>query len=97
MLVLFVMVQDNNYIRKSEIKRDNGGCNDDDDYDDDDNKDEEEDYDNDDDGDDAHMIIYTHTPGVKKSLVLEPGTSLISSRTSVYFHPMSGGQVKNSV
>ena len=36
------------------------------------------------------------TPGVKKSLVLEPGTSKISGRTSIYFHPMSGGQVKNS-
>ena len=35
--------------------------------------------------------------GVKKSLVLEPGTSKISGRTSIYFHPMSGGQVKNSV
>ena len=35
--------------------------------------------------------------GVKKSLVLEPGTSKISGRTSIYFHSMSGGQVKNSV
>ena len=35
--------------------------------------------------------------GVKKSLVLEPGTSKISVRTSIYFHPMSGGQVKHSV
>ena len=35
--------------------------------------------------------------GVKKSLVLEPLTSKISGRTSIYFHPMSGGQVKNSV
>ena len=30
----------------------------------------------------------------KKSLVLEPGTSKISVRTSKYFHPMSNGQVK---
>ena len=35
--------------------------------------------------------------GVKKSLVLVPGTSWISGRTSIYFHPMSGGQVKNSM
>ena len=34
-------------------------------------------------------------PGVKKSLVLEPGTSKISVSTSKYFHPMSDGQVKN--
>ena len=40
------------------------------------------------------MCIYT---GVKKSLVLVPGTSNISGRTSICFHPMSGGQVKNSV
>ena len=33
----------------------------------------------------------------KKSLVLKPGTSKISGRTSIYFHPMSGGQVKISV
>ena len=33
-------------------------------------------------------------PGVKKSLVREPGTSKNSIRTSIYFHPMSGGQVK---
>ena len=33
--------------------------------------------------------------GVKKSLVLEPGTSRISIRTSIYIHPMSDGQVKN--
>ena len=33
-------------------------------------------------------------PGVKKSLVLEPGTSKISVRTSKCFHPMSDGQVK---
>ena len=32
--------------------------------------------------------------GVKKSLVLEHGTSKISIRTSIYFYPMSGGQVK---
>ena len=35
--------------------------------------------------------------GVKKSLVLVPGTSWISDRTSKYFHPMSCGQVKNSL
>ena len=35
--------------------------------------------------------------GVKKSLVLVPGTSWISGRTSIYFHPMSGRQVKNSM
>ena len=35
--------------------------------------------------------------GVKKSLVLVPGTSWISGRTSIYFHPMSCGQVKNSL
>ena len=29
-----------------------------------------------------------------KSLVLEPGTSKISIRTSIYFHPMCNGQVK---
>ena len=34
--------------------------------------------------------------GVKKSLVLEPGTSKISIRRSVYFHPMSDGQVKKN-
>ena len=34
---------------------------------------------------------------VKESLVLEPGTSKISIRTSIYFHPMSDGQVKNTV
>ena len=33
----------------------------------------------------------------KKSLVLMPGTSSISDRTSIYFHPMSCGQVKNSL
>ena len=32
--------------------------------------------------------------GVRKSLVLEHGTSKISIRTSIYFHPMSEGQVK---
>ena len=42
------------------------------------------------------MVEY-HNSGVKKSLVLEPGTSKISGRTSIYFHPMSGGQVKISV
>ena len=31
---------------------------------------------------------------VKKSYVLEPGTSKISIRTSIYFHPMSDGQIK---
>ena len=31
---------------------------------------------------------------MKKSLVLEPRTSKISIRTSIYFYPMSGGQVK---
>ena len=36
------------------------------------------------------MHAYT---GVKKSLVWEPGTSKISIRTSIYFHPMSDGQV----
>ena len=35
--------------------------------------------------------------GVKKSLVLVPGTSWISGRTSIYFHSMSAGQVKNSM
>ena len=30
----------------------------------------------------------------KKSLVWEPGTSKISIRTSIYFLPMSDGQVK---
>ena len=39
-----------------------------------------------------HMVS-----GVKKSLVLVPGTSWISGRTSIYFHPMSGGQVQNSM
>ena len=32
--------------------------------------------------------------GVKKSLVLEPGTSRISTRTSIYFHPMSDATSK---
>ena len=32
--------------------------------------------------------------GIKKSLVLEPGTSKFSIRTSIYFHPMSDGQVR---
>ena len=44
--------------------------------------------------------VYLNNPlvtGVKKSLVLVPGTSKISGRTSICFHPMSGGQVKNSV
>ena len=34
--------------------------------------------------------------GVKKLLVLVPGTSWISGRTSIYFHTKSCGQVKNS-
>ena len=34
------------------------------------------------------------TSGVKKSLVQEPGTSKISIRTSISFHPMSDGQVR---
>ena len=38
-------------------------------------------------------ICKTYT-GVKKSLVLEPGTSKISGRTRIYFHPMSGGRSK---
>ena len=38
---------------------------------------------------------FTYSPGVKKSLALEPGTSKISIRTSIYFYPMSDGQVKN--
>ena len=33
----------------------------------------------------------------KKSLVLRPGTSKISIRTSNYFHSMCNGQVKNTV
>ena len=41
------------------------------------------------------VSLYLYTAGVKKSLVLEPGTSKISIRTSIYFHPMSDGQVKN--
>ena len=36
-------------------------------------------------------IINISNAGVKKSLVLEPGTSRISIRTSKYFHPMSEG------
>ena len=38
----------------------------------------------------CEMILYRG----KKSLFLEPGTSKISIRTSIYFHPMSNGQVK---
>ena len=38
--------------------------------------------------------IHIYNSGVKKSLVLEPGTSKISIRTSKNFHPMSDGQVK---
>ena len=34
--------------------------------------------------------------GVKKSLVQEPGTSKISIRTTIHFHPMSVRQVKNT-
>ena len=41
------------------------------------------------------MCPQTLIAGVKKSLVLESGTSKISVRTSKYFHPMSDGQVKN--
>ena len=37
------------------------------------------------------------TARVKKLLVLVPGTSWISGRPSIFFHPMSGGQVKNSM
>ena len=33
----------------------------------------------------------------KKKLALEPGTSKISIRTSIFFHPMSDRQVKNIV
>ena len=43
------------------------------------------------------MPLTDARPGVKKSLVLVPETSWISGRTSIYFHPMSGGQVKNSM
>ena len=39
--------------------------------------------------------IFLYNAEVKKSLVLEPGTSKISVRTSIYIHPMSDGQVKN--
>ena len=40
-------------------------------------------------------VQYEMIPGRdKKSLVLEPGTSNFSTRTSIYFHPMSDGQVK---
>ena len=43
----------------------------------------------------CHQIrILDNMAVVKKSLVLEPGTSKISIRTSNYFHPMSEGQVK---
>ena len=45
----------------------------------------------------SDLWICKSNTGVKKSLVLEPGTSKISGRTSIYFHSMSGGQVKNSV
>ena len=38
--------------------------------------------------------LYNNSTGLKKSLVLEPGTSKISIRTSIYFHPMSHEQVK---
>ena len=44
-----------------------------------------------------HCKSNGYTPGVKRSLVLMPGTSWISGRTSIYFHPMSGGQVKISM
>ena len=39
------------------------------------------------------LVFHSHA-GVKKSLVLEPGTSKTSIRTSKNFHPMSDGQVK---
>ena len=42
----------------------------------------------------ANSIQPKSCTGVKKSLVLEPGTSKISIRTSKYFHPMSDGQAK---
>ena len=42
------------------------------------------------------VINFLNSSGVEL-LVLEPGTSKISGRTSIYFHPMSGGQVKISV
>ena len=42
------------------------------------------------------ILIYIIYTGVNKSLVLDPGTSWISGRTSIYFYPMSGGQVRNS-
>ena len=42
------------------------------------------------------ILVLSIPPGVKKSLVLEPGTSKISIRTSIYFHPMSDGQVKKN-
>ena len=43
----------------------------------------------------THIFTYaTMSIRGKKSLVLEPGTSKISIRTSIYFHPMSDGQVK---
>ena len=45
----------------------------------------------------GHVIAVGVITGVKKSLVMVPGTSWISGRTSIYFHPMSGGQVKNSM
>ena len=41
-----------------------------------------------------YTISYIQYTGLKKSLVLEPGTSKISIRTSIYFHPMSEGQVR---
>ena len=44
-----------------------------------------------------HSVNLNTNAGVKKSLFLEPGTSKISGRTSIYFHSMSSGQVKNSV
>ena len=38
-------------------------------------------------------VIHPGFSGVKKSLVLEPGSRKISIRTSIYFHPISDGQV----
>ena len=41
-----------------------------------------------------NIAILRLTSGVKKSHVREPGTSKISIRTCIYFHPMSDGHVK---
>ena len=40
-------------------------------------------------------VYFVTCAGVKKSLVIESETSKISIRTSIYFHPMSNGQIKN--